>query len=210
MPGDAMDEEHTTTAVQRYLNALAGDNAAEPVVRALLDRAVRRLHQLCAALLYRSYPRLTRPPTNLQADEMLSAVVERLLKALREARPANVRQFFALAGQHMRWELNDLARRLDEQPAAVELLDDAVPQPASTNSGLSPDGRRMLEAIGNLPEEEREAFDLVRIQGMTQADAARVLGVSAVTVKRRLNRSLQLLTEALGDLRPDGNTPDST
>ena len=33
---------------------------------------------------------------------MLAAVVERLIKALREARPASVRQFFALAGQHMR------------------------------------------------------------------------------------------------------------
>jgi RNA polymerase sigma-70 factor (ECF subfamily) len=205
-----MDEEHTTTAVQRYLDALAGDTPAEPVVRALLDRAVRRLHQLCSAMLYRSYPRLTRPPTNLQADEMLSAVVERLLKALREARPANVRQFFALAGQHMRWELNDLARRLDEQPAPVELLEDAVPQPASTTSGLSPDGRRMIEAISSLPEDEREAFDLVRIQGMTQVEAAQILGVSTMTVKRRLNRSLQLLTEKLGDLRPDANTPDAT
>ena len=82
-------------------------------MRALLDQAVRRLHQLCATLLHRSYLRLTRPPLNLQADEMLSSVVERLLKALREARPATVRQFFALAGQHMRWELNDLARRLE-------------------------------------------------------------------------------------------------
>jgi hypothetical protein len=43
---------------------------------------------------------------------MLSAVVERLLKPLREARPETVRQFFALASQHMRWELNHLAHRL--------------------------------------------------------------------------------------------------
>src|SRR2546429_9251398 len=116
-----MDEEHTTAVVQRYLDELGGDAPAESAVRALLDRAVRRLHHLCAALLHRSFPRLTRPPLNLQADELLSAVVERLLKALREARPANVRQFFALASQHMRWELTDLARRLDKQPAAVEL-----------------------------------------------------------------------------------------
>jgi RNA polymerase sigma-70 factor (ECF subfamily) len=104
-----MDEEHTTAVVQRYLDQLAGDAAPEPVVRALLDRAVRRLHQLCATLLYRSYPRLTRPPLSLQVDEVLGAVVERLLKALREARPTSVRQFFSLASQHMRWELNDLA-----------------------------------------------------------------------------------------------------
>ena len=82
-----MSEEQTTAVVQRYLDELAGDSPAEPVVRALLDRAVRRLHHLCAALLHRSYPRLTRPPLNLHADEMLGAVVERLLKALRQARP---------------------------------------------------------------------------------------------------------------------------
>jgi RNA polymerase sigma factor (sigma-70 family) len=198
-----MAEEQTTAAVQRYLDQLAGDAPAEPIVRALLDRAVRRLHQLCATLLYQSYPRLTRPPLNLQADEMLSAVVERLLKALREARPAGVRQFFALACQHMRWELNDLARRLDEQPAAVELNDRQVPAPPSSGSGLTPDGRRMLAVIDSLPEDEREAFDLVRIQGMTQAEAARLLGVSVPTVKRRLSRGLQTLAAALGDLYPD-------
>jgi RNA polymerase sigma-70 factor (ECF subfamily) len=138
---------------------------------------------------------------NLQADEMLGAVVERLLKALREARPATVRQFFALACQRVRWELNDLARRLDEQPAAVELSDALVPDPASSASGLSPQGQRMLVAIEGLPEEEREAFDLVRIQGMTQTEAARVLGVSVITVKRRLNRGLRMPAAALRDPR---------
>jgi RNA polymerase sigma-70 factor (ECF subfamily) len=198
-----MGEEHTTVIVQRYLDELACGSPSEPIIRALLDRAVRRLHQLCATLLYRSYPRLTRPPLNLQAEEMLSAVVERLLKALREARPDSVRQFFALAGQHMRWELNDIARRLDEQPAAVELDAGVVPAPASSSdSELTPDARRMLEAIDRLPEGEREAFDLVRIQGMSQAEAAQVLGVSAMTVNRRLNRSLQLLAATLGDICP--------
>jgi RNA polymerase sigma-70 factor (ECF subfamily) len=198
-----MSEEHTTAAVQRYLDELAEDSPAEPIVRALLDRAIRRLHLLCATLLYRSYPRLTQPPLNLQVDELLGAVAERLLKALRAIRPRTVREFFALANQHMRWELNDLARRLDEQPAAVELAEGLVPTPPSSGSGLTPAGRRMLEAIEKLPEDEREAFDLVRVQGMTQTEAARILGVAAITVKRRLNRGLRLLTEQLGDLRPD-------
>jgi RNA polymerase sigma-70 factor (ECF subfamily) len=200
--GAAVDEERTTVAVQRYLDQLAGDSTAEPIVRALLDRSVRRLHQLSASLLYKRYPRLTRPPVNLQADEMLGAVVERLLKALREARPADARQFFALACQHMRWELNDVARRLDEQPAPAELCEESVSAPASSDTGLTPDSRRILEAIDGLPEDEREAFDLVRIQGMSQAEAAQVLEVSAMTVNRRLKRGLQLLTATLGDLYP--------
>jgi RNA polymerase sigma-70 factor (ECF subfamily) len=100
----------------------------------------------------------------------------------------------------MRWELNDLARRLDNQPVAVELREGQIPAPASSDSGLSPDGRRMLEAIDSLPEDEREAFDLVRIQGLTYAEAAGLLGVVPKTVQRRLDRGLQLLTERLGGL----------
>src|SRR5262245_59414009 len=109
-----MHEESTTLVVQHYLDELADDVPAEPVVRALVGQAAGRLHQLCAALLHRNYPRLTRPPLNLRADEMLGPVVERLFRALREARPGTVRQFFALATRHMRWELIDMAHRLDE------------------------------------------------------------------------------------------------
>src|SRR3954451_18966171 len=158
-----MSEDHSTVVVQRYLDELDGDSPVEPVVRALLDRAVRRLHLVCATLLNRSYPRLTRPPLNLEADELLGAVAERLLKALREARPRTVRQLFALANQHIRWELNDLARRLDHQPAIAELCEGVVPSPASSGSGLTPAGLRMLRSIDRLPEDEREVFDLVRI-----------------------------------------------
>ena len=64
-------------------------------------------------------------------------------------------------------------------------------------------GRRsILEAIDSLPDEERETFGLVRIQGMTQTEAAVVLGVSAKTVQRRLAAGLVLLTQSLGDLHP--------
>jgi RNA polymerase sigma-70 factor (ECF subfamily) len=133
---------------------------------------------------------------------MVSAVVERLLKAMRSVRPQTVRQFFALVNQHMRWELNDLARRLDEQSSAAELREEFVPAPASNDSILTPDGRRMLAAIDKLPDDEREVFDLVRIQGLAQTEVAEVLGVSAKTVQRRLNRSLMLLASELDDLRP--------
>jgi RNA polymerase sigma factor (sigma-70 family) len=201
-----MAEEPTTAVVQRYLDELNGDAPVEPVVRALLGRAVDRLHQLCATLLHRSYPRLTQPPLNLNSDEMLSAVVERLLKALRAARPGNVRQFFALASQHARWELNDVARRLDTQPSAA-LLDEGLASTADSDSGLTLGSRRMFEAIDNLPDDEREAFDLVRIQGMSFSEAAEILGVSDMTVNRRLNRGLRILTEQLSDMRPDNSRP---
>ncbi len=197
-----MEPQRTTIAIQHYLDALGGapeDAPADPLIRDLLGRAAERLRLLCVSLLHRSYPRLTQPLLNLHSDEMLSAVVERMLKALRNLRPRTVREFFALAGQHMRWELNDLARRLDERTAELPLPE--APAPESSGSLLGPLGRRILDAIEGLPEEEREAFSLVRIQGLTHNEAAGLLGVSAKTVQRRLNRGLLLLTEALSDLR---------
>lgn len=68
----------------------------------------------------------------------------------------------------------------------------------------------MIEAIDGLPADEREVFDLVRVQGLTQVEAAEVIGVAPKTVKRRLGRGLRLMTERLRDLRPDEGPRDSS
>ena len=74
------------------------------------------MHDEPTTVVNHRYPRLTRPPVSLETDEPLGGVVAGLLTALRTTRPATVRRFFALANQHMRWQLNDLARRLDQWP----------------------------------------------------------------------------------------------
>jgi RNA polymerase sigma-70 factor (ECF subfamily) len=103
----------------------------------------------------------------------------------------------------MRWQLNDLAQRLDERPATAALAESGVAAlPDSIDSGFSPDARRILEVIEGLPEDEREVFELVGIQGLTHAEAATVLGVSQKTVQRRLHEARLLLAERLADLRP--------
>jgi RNA polymerase sigma-70 factor (ECF subfamily) len=130
-------------------------------------------------------------------------VVAGLLTALRKTRPPTVRRFFALANQHMRWQLNDLAGRLDKQPGVGVLAESGVAAlPASTASGLSLDARRILEVIEGLPEDEREVFELVGIQGLTHAEAATVVGVSQKTVQRRLHEARHLLAERLADMSP--------
>jgi RNA polymerase sigma factor (sigma-70 family) len=68
-------------------------------------------------------------------------------------------------------------------------------RPAVQRSGV-------CAAIEALPEEDREIFELVRIQGLTYPEAAGVVGVSEKTVQRRLNRARLLLAESLADLCP--------
>jgi hypothetical protein len=54
-----MSAEHATVVVQRLLDYVAGDSSVEPIVRALLDRAVPPIYVICTTLLHRSYPRLS-------------------------------------------------------------------------------------------------------------------------------------------------------
>ncbi len=42
-------------------------------------------------------------------------------RAMWTVRPRTTRQFFALARQHMSWQLNDPARRLDMKPLTAAL-----------------------------------------------------------------------------------------
>jgi RNA polymerase sigma factor (sigma-70 family) len=197
--------DNTTVVVQQHLERLAEistDENAYPIVREVIAEAANRLQLLCASMLFRSYPRLARPPLNLQPEELLSSVVERMLKAMKEFRPEGVRQFFALATRHMRWELNDLARRLERENHAQPLNDSAVAPEQSVVTQVTHNARRILQAIEELPTDEKDVFELVRIQGMAQHAAAAVLGISGKTVQRRLGRALRLLSEKLCDLQP--------
>jgi RNA polymerase sigma-70 factor (ECF subfamily) len=106
--GWAVREEQTTAVVQRYLDELAEDSPAEPIVRALPDRDVRR-HLLGATLQRRSYPRLTRPSWNVPADELRGAAQERML----EAKPGR-----ALCARCSPLPTNTCAKSLRTWPAA--------------------------------------------------------------------------------------------
>jgi RNA polymerase sigma factor (sigma-70 family) len=194
-----MVEASTTAVVQRYLSALGDGANSDEIIHELLGRAVDRLRMLCGGML-RNYGRLTQGPLNLEGDELLSVVVERLCKALRKVRPETPRQFFALANQHIRWSLNDFAEWLDRQPSVEPVSDVVAPAPLTADSLLSPQLKRILQAMESLPTEESEVFDLIKVQGLTQVEAAELLGVATKTIQRRLNRAVLLLSDQLGDM----------
>jgi len=59
------------------------------------------------------------------------------------------------------------------------------------------------EKVGTLPDEERDVFELIWYQGLSQAESAEVLHVSKRTLQRRWQAARLHLVEALhGDLPP--------
>jgi RNA polymerase sigma-70 factor (ECF subfamily) len=69
-----------------------------------------------------------------------------------------------------------------------------------------PDGRseRIQEALGRLPPGQRAAVILTAFDGMTHAEAARMLGCLEATLSWRLFAARRRLAELLKD---NGNTP---
>jgi len=82
-------------------------------------------------------------------------------------------------------------------------------QPPSAGAS-DPVTEHVLAALATLKAADREALLLVHWEQLSYGEAAQVLGVSAATVNRRLNRGLELLAEALRDLRPDDEVPSSS
>jgi RNA polymerase sigma-70 factor (ECF subfamily) len=58
--------------------------------------------------------------------------------------------------------------------------------------------RRLGRALARLPESQRTAFELLKQDGLTLAEAAAVLGVSVTAVKLRAHRAYESIRAALG------------
>jgi RNA polymerase sigma factor (sigma-70 family) len=142
-----------------------------------------------------------------QTDDVLQAALIRLDRALREVRPASMSEFFGLAGLQIRRELLDLADHYSgpEGPGnkQVSLPDDDCGNAFLEPVDRSPTPSRLAEwcevhrRVERLPEEEREAFNLLYYQGVTQTDAAALLGVSVRTIQRRWHSALLQLHDLL-------------
>lgn len=57
---------------------------------------------------------------------------------------------------------------------------------------------KMVEAMADLPPKTRRAFELHKLEGMTQEETAQALGVSRKTVEKQISTALQRLMARLG------------
>jgi tetratricopeptide (TPR) repeat protein len=78
-------------------------------------------------------------------------------------------------------------------PPAVAPPPRPAGEPPPRPTGRGPDARLIIEVIDHLPNEEHEAFHLVRGQSLWSVEAARILDLQGTTMNRRLTESLTAL-----------------
>src|SRR5262245_43765365 len=175
-----MDSDHPQILQGLLSRWLGGDESAR---RELIDRAYGRLRKLAAVILNEDFPRLKAAPDLLQTTEVTNDAVLGLYRALDEARPASVREFFGLAAQRIRWLFLDRAKQSDRSRRERAQL---AAETAHKRDGRDdpPALEELYRQIEALPPAEREVVDLLYFHGLAQAEAAGLMGVTERSVRR--------------------------
>jgi RNA polymerase sigma-70 factor (ECF subfamily) len=194
-----MSSEQSTILQALLARWQQGDEAAR---QELIHAAYERLRRLAAVILNESFPRLKGPPALLQTTDVANEAALGMFQMLDEIRPGTVRDFFRLAAQRMRWLLLDRAKQTDR---AQRLLREAgAPGPAAGPGEDDPVAAlpALYRQIDELPEKEREVVDMLYFHGLTQPEAADLLGVTERTVRRYWTAARLKLLQGLKDLMP--------
>ena len=188
-------------------NLRSGDDPfAELVVRARAGDpdAFRRLAGSVYGRIHRWALGRTGSPDD--ADDVAQAVLVRLHRKLGEYRGGR----FTAWLYRMTASVAEEIRRKRERRA--RLLKDHVARQADAFASLEPavegsiDAARItrivLERFRELPDRQREVFDLVDLQGHTPAEVAELLGLEPVTVRTNLLRARRAIRRKILECHP--------
>ena len=189
-----IDSNSQPSMMQSLLpRAVAGDDAA-------MDALLRHYTERLTHLTHRMLGDFQRVRRWAQTDDVLQSAFMRLLKALRDVKPQTSREFLALATLQIRRELIDLARHYygpeglganhDSQQRKNSEREPADHSDFRHEPSSLAQWTELHEQIGALPEEERDVVGLLFYQGLSQAEAAELLGLSLRTVQRRWHDAL--------------------
>lgn len=187
----------------------SGDQAAR---EDLIAFSCERMREIAHRML-RTFPTVRRWD---ETDDIVQNAALRLDRALRETVPEQARGLIGLAATQVRRELLDLAKRhrgpesyaanheTNYQRMDGDLLakvDDAADQ--SESADKLDRWTRLHAAAADLPEEEREVFQMCWYLGLKQEEIATLLDCSIRTVKRRWESAKDRLATAIPDGRPE-------
>lgn len=167
----------------------------------LLAHVGERLRLLTGRML-RSFPGVAKWE---ETDDVLQNAIIRLCRSLEAAHPESARHFYNLAALQIRRELIDLARHyngareshIQEHYEHTGMRNVSSAEPASLEEWTA-----FHKAVAALPNIERELFDLIWYEGLSQEQAASVLAVSVRTAKRRWQSARLRLIDSLNGEKP--------
>jgi RNA polymerase sigma factor (sigma-70 family) len=178
----------------------------------LIAWASARTHEIAHRML-RTYPTVRRWE---ETDDVVQNALLRLDRALRQTVPLDARGLAGLAATQVRRELLDMAKkhRGPESYAAnhetnYQRIDGELRAKVEEVAAQGvPDDQldrwtRLHTAAEDLPEEEREVFQMCWYLGLKQEEIASLLDCSIRTVKRRWESAKERLASAMPGERPE-------
>jgi RNA polymerase sigma factor (sigma-70 family) len=168
----------------------AGDASAR---QRIVEHTCGRLRQLARSMLHR-YHKVRRWE---KTDDVFVEAATKLHRALETVQPESPRHFYNLAVTQIRRVLIDLARHYGgpeglgshHDTAARGPDGEALPRMERSDTSSEPSSlaewSEFHQQVEAMPEEQRELFNLLWYQQMSQEEAAEVLGVTARTIRRR-------------------------
>jgi RNA polymerase sigma-70 factor (ECF subfamily) len=187
---------------------LARANRGEP---GAFDALIRHVSGRLLAIAHRmtaNYPQVRRWE---ETDDILQESLLRMQRALTEVQPESLAGFFGLAATLLRRTLIDFSRHYygahglgAKHQSGADWQHDLANRSAEGASSFEvlkslEDWSAFHEAIGRLPDKEREVFGLLWYTGLSQRQVASLLRVSIRTIIRRMNRARLELYRLLQD-----------
>ncbi len=188
-----------TTILGKWLERL--ETGCPDAQEAIIEHTCERLQNMAKRML-RTSPKVRRWA---ETDDLLQDALVRLHRSLAQVKPTTAREFYGLAATQLRRQLIDLARKhYGPEGIGTNLPmndSDRISLFEATPPESLDDWSEFHQQIDCLPSEQKEIFHLLWYEGLTQAEAAKVLRISHATLKRRWQSARLTLTEALqGDM----------
>ena len=143
-------------------------------------------------------------PSSARVVELVETTVDSSLSRswLRAIRPRRTTDAFeAFYLEHLPWVRRFVARRVDDLHAAADLTADifwpSSTVPADTERSTACRVHGLPGCLAVLPESQRAVVELVAVDGLTVAEAAQALGITAGNARVRCHRARATLRNAL-------------
>ncbi len=188
-------------------------SAANSLIQCTCDR----LEELTRRLYHRGFEHVHRWE---DTHDILQRALMRLWRSLLQSPPASLAEYFCRAATAIRRELIDLCRHyygpqgmashhdtgkfVVTDTGKVKTLVEETASPENEHPPLLSELTEFHQQAQQLPEPERQVFDLLYYNGLTAAQAAAILGISKRTVFRRWESARALLARYWRGSAPPG------